>query len=135
MGRALLVAHQDVLDLVLLENLVIDRQDGAARIAEDVFDALVGQRPEYDFRARQQLVGVARHILFCVHHLQHPLIILNPTFGNKKGPVRDLGAPPSIAADYSAPGVRLPATRMRFVLMGSDVGPLAEKVKWTCAPR
>jgi hypothetical protein len=35
-GRALLVAHQDVLDVVLLENLVIDRQHRAAGIAEDM---------------------------------------------------------------------------------------------------
>ena len=40
--RALLVAHQDVLDLVLLEQRVVDRQHRAARIAEQVLDALVG---------------------------------------------------------------------------------------------
>jgi len=33
-GRALFVAHQDVADIVLLKDLVIDRQDGAAGIAE-----------------------------------------------------------------------------------------------------
>jgi hypothetical protein len=37
---ALLVAHQDVLDRVLLENLVIDRQHRSARISEDMLDAL-----------------------------------------------------------------------------------------------
>ncbi len=36
MARALLVAHQDVADVVLLEDLVIDRQHRAARIAENV---------------------------------------------------------------------------------------------------
>ncbi len=44
MHRALLVAHQDVLDLVLLEQRVVDRQHGAARIAEQVLDALVLKR-------------------------------------------------------------------------------------------
>src|ERR1700741_3155707 len=38
---ALLVPDQNVLDLVLLEDLVIDRKHRAARIAEDVLDAVV----------------------------------------------------------------------------------------------
>jgi hypothetical protein len=40
-----LLAHQHVLDLLLLEELVIDRQNRAAGIAEDVLDALIGKRP------------------------------------------------------------------------------------------
>ncbi len=43
MHRALLVAHEDVLDAILLVQLVIDRQHGAARIAENMLDALVGE--------------------------------------------------------------------------------------------
>ena len=43
MHRRLLVAHQDVLDMVLVEQRVVDRQHRAARIAEDVLDALVGE--------------------------------------------------------------------------------------------
>ncbi len=35
-ARALLVAHEDVLDIVLLEDLVVDRKNRAARIAEEV---------------------------------------------------------------------------------------------------
>ena len=50
---ALLVAHEDVLDLVLLEQLVVDVEDRAARIAEDVLDALFLEAADEDFRARQ----------------------------------------------------------------------------------
>ena len=49
--RALLVAHENVLEPVLLEQLVIDGQHGAARIAENMLDALVGKRLEHHFRA------------------------------------------------------------------------------------
>jgi hypothetical protein len=34
----LFVAYEDVLELVLLEDLVVDRQDGASRIAEYELD-------------------------------------------------------------------------------------------------
>ena len=47
---ALLVAHQHVLDLVLLEELVVDVEDRAARIAEDVLDAFFLQAADDDFR-------------------------------------------------------------------------------------
>ena len=43
MHRRLLVAHQDVAQLVLLEERVVDRQHRAARIAEDDLDVLVDQ--------------------------------------------------------------------------------------------
>jgi len=48
---ALLVPHQDVLDLRLLEQRVVDRQHGSAGIAEDVFDPLIGQRLDHHFRS------------------------------------------------------------------------------------
>jgi hypothetical protein len=48
---ALLVAHQDVLDGVLLVQLVIDRQHRAARISEDMLDAIVLERLQNHFRA------------------------------------------------------------------------------------
>ena len=54
---ALLVPHQDVLDFALLENLVIDRQHRAAGIAEDVLDAMIGQRAD-DHRGAGHLVGI-----------------------------------------------------------------------------
>src|SRR5690606_21584531 len=48
---SLLVAHQDVLELVLLENRVVDVQHRAARVAEDVLDALIGQAAHDDIGA------------------------------------------------------------------------------------
>ena len=48
---ALLVAHQDVADLVLAEERVVDRQHRAAGIAEHVLDALVLQRLDDHFGA------------------------------------------------------------------------------------
>ena len=48
---ALLVADEDVLDLVLLDDLVVDRQARPARIAEDVLDALVDERLDDHLRS------------------------------------------------------------------------------------
>ncbi len=108
MHRALLVAHQDVLHLVLLEYGVVDRQHGAAGIAENVLDALIGKR---------------RYHHFCAGHLSHRSLHsvgLSPypchacgqgrrNSGNKKGPLR---APGSRTAtfrgwDHPPPAVRL----------------------------
>ena len=50
---ALLVPHQHVLDLVLLEELVVDVEDRAARIAEDVLDAFFLEAADDDFRTRE----------------------------------------------------------------------------------
>ncbi len=41
---------QDVLDLRLLEQLVVDVEDRAARVAEDVLDALLLETADQDFR-------------------------------------------------------------------------------------
>ena len=57
MAGALLVAHQDVLDLALLENLVIDRKHRAAGIAEQVLDAMIDQRA-HDHRGAGHLVRI-----------------------------------------------------------------------------
>ena len=51
MDRALLVADQDVLDHLLLEDGVIDRQHRAARIAEHVLHALIGEGRDHHFGA------------------------------------------------------------------------------------
>ncbi len=39
--RALLMAHQDMLDVLLLVEFVINMQDGTARITKEIFDALI----------------------------------------------------------------------------------------------
>ena len=44
MHRALFVAHKDVANVVLLKNLVIDRQHRTAGIAENNLDPLIFQR-------------------------------------------------------------------------------------------
>ena len=49
--RTLFVAHQDVADVVLLEDLVIDRQHCPAGVAEDHLDALILQRLNHHPRA------------------------------------------------------------------------------------
>lgn len=51
MHGSLLVAHQDVLKLVLLENRVVDVEHRAAGIAENVFHALFGQAAHDDIGA------------------------------------------------------------------------------------
>ena len=48
MHRGLLVADEDVADGVLLEQRVVDRQDRAAGIAEDLFDPLADQAFDQD---------------------------------------------------------------------------------------
>src|SRR5207244_9725240 len=53
MYRALFVPDQHVLELVLLEQLVIDIEDRAARIAEDVLDAFLLEAADHNFCARQ----------------------------------------------------------------------------------
>ena len=62
MHGTLLMTDQDVLDLGLLKNLVVDRQHGAAGIAEQVFDTLVGERFEHHFGAGQFLAHRQLHV-------------------------------------------------------------------------
>ena len=60
-GGTLLMAHQHVLDLLLLENLVIDRQYRAARIAEHHFDSLIGERSEHDLSTGHFFIRTLSH--------------------------------------------------------------------------
>ncbi|MNT46360.1 hypothetical protein D3C72_1829960 [compost metagenome] len=60
MAGALLVANEDVLDIVLLVDFVVDRKHGATGIAEDMLDAVVLQCLENDLRAC--------HLVFCTAH-------------------------------------------------------------------
>ncbi len=71
MGRAAFLAHEHMADLVLAEQRIVDRQHGAAGIAEDVFDALVLHRLD-------------DHLGAC-HLLGHQPVSWNSR-GNKKGP-------------------------------------------------
>ena len=51
-GRALLVADQNMLHLVLLENLVVDRQHRPSGVAEHMLHPLVGQRLQNNLSTR-----------------------------------------------------------------------------------
>ncbi len=48
---ALFVPHQDVLDLLLREDGVVDRQHRAARVAEQMLHALIRHRADHHFGA------------------------------------------------------------------------------------
>ena len=61
MGRALLVANENMLDVVLLEQLIVDWKDRPARIAEHDFDALIHQSFDYHFCAGHRTVCCIRH--------------------------------------------------------------------------
>ncbi len=64
--RGLFVADEDVADGVLLEERVIDGEDGAARIAENDLHPLILEGFEEDFRARPHLAH--RPTLSCNAH-------------------------------------------------------------------
>ena len=72
MDSALFMAHQNVLDVILLKNLVIDRQHGPTGITKHHLDALIFQR---------------LHHHSCPGHLPHRLVL----YLNKKPP-KPLGA-------------------------------------------
>jgi hypothetical protein len=65
MNRRLLVSNQDVLELVLLEDFVVDVEDGAAGISEDVLDALFLQAPYDDLGACDGRGPGFRAVHFC----------------------------------------------------------------------
>ena len=80
--RALLVPHQNVLDLVLREQRVVDRQHRAARIAEQMLHALIVERLDHHFGAGH-FACHGRHPFF--NSLPHSLPFAYLT-ANKKGP-------------------------------------------------
>ncbi len=57
MACALLVPHQNVLDVALLKDLVVNRKHSAAGIAEDVLDPVILERAN-DHRRAGHLVGI-----------------------------------------------------------------------------
>jgi hypothetical protein len=63
MDGGLFMAHKDVTDLVLLEKLVVDVQDGATGIAEKIIDLFFLEAPDYNFRTGNGIdFGVGRHV-------------------------------------------------------------------------
>ena len=88
---ALLVPHQDVLDLALLENLVIDRKHRAAGIAEEMLDAMIDQRAD-DHRGSGHLVRIVALVGHAVPLACSGCAVGAASFGlvsgNKKGPQR-----------------------------------------------
>ena len=56
---------------VLLEQRVVDRQHRAARIAEDVLDALIGERLDHHFRAGHFPAGAPAPVFVIVRSIPH----------------------------------------------------------------
>ncbi|MHC2575132.1 hypothetical protein ACVMH6_007460 [Rhizobium leguminosarum] len=94
MACPLLVANEDVLDILLLEDLVVDRQDRAAGIAEDMFDAVVLQRLENDLRSRHPIACrlIVRAHLSVPFDAGIAFVAGSPNFGHKKRPRRSLSS-------------------------------------------
>ena len=73
--RRLLVADEDVADAVLLEDGIVERQHGAAGIAEDDLYALLDQRLEHHLRAvHRRSVDGGRRGCRCGHESNSGLI-------------------------------------------------------------
>jgi hypothetical protein len=58
MDSGLLMANEDVLEFVLLEDGVVNIQDGAAGIAKDVFDTFFREATNEDLGARDGSFGI-----------------------------------------------------------------------------
>jgi hypothetical protein len=58
MDSGLLMANEDVLEFVLLEDGVVNIQDGAAGIAKDVFDTFFCEATNEDLGARDGSFGI-----------------------------------------------------------------------------
>jgi hypothetical protein len=64
MHGCLLVAYQDVLEFVLLEDGVVDVENRTAGVTEDVLHALFRQATDYDLSARDGSCCVVTHDTF-----------------------------------------------------------------------
>lgn len=63
----LLMAHQEMFDVLLLEDFVIDRQHRCAGITENVFDAVVAQRLQNDLAAVHATIrGIVEERVGCL---------------------------------------------------------------------
>src|SRR6185369_15598728 len=114
MARALLVPHQDVLDLALLENLVIDRKHRAARIAEEMLHAVIDQRAN-DHRGSRHLVRI---VALVAHWLAPDALFRGADFVGlvweiKKGPQEAPCAPPELEWPQPPGAMHLGTTTIR----------------------
>jgi hypothetical protein len=82
MHRGLLVADQDVLDRLLMEQGVVDREHGAAGIAEEGVDPLILQGADHHLGAGHRLAHGRGS--FRISGSSGSVAGQNP--GNKKGP-------------------------------------------------
>ena len=85
-GATLLMAHEDVAELRIVAEHVVERQDHAARIAEDDIHALAQERLAQDVRPDARSLEVARFV-------EHPLAG-SLDRGRRGGPVVGHVAPP-----------------------------------------
>ena len=69
MDRRLFVTDKNVLDLVLLEQLIIKKQNRAARIAEDIIDFFFLQALHYNFCTRQEHLDSQNSIIRKTRHI------------------------------------------------------------------
>jgi hypothetical protein len=102
---ALFVTHKDVANLVLLEQLVVDRQHRSTRIAEQVLDALVRQGLDHHLGAGH----------FPCHCLKLRFL---SSCGNKKGPEKgpSTTAPPPASRHGPGSGSAPPTiTKLRSI--------------------
>jgi hypothetical protein len=72
--------HENVLELVLLEDFVVDVENRAARVSEDVLDSLLLQAPNEDFGTCYRRGLGFRAIHFCADGLH--LLILSRSTGD-----------------------------------------------------
>ncbi len=111
---ALLVPDQDVLDLVLLEDLVVDRKHRAAGIAKNVLDAVIDERTHDHGSAGHlvRIVALVAHGGLRIACLSGFWFVVSQDHqdrdvrhsGNKKGPRRGPCAPPEFGMTLAIPG-------------------------------
>ena len=88
MSGALLVAHKNVLDLILLIELIVNRQHSAAGIAENVLDAMVDQRLHDHFRPGHLARSARpfwRRLVFCLGLCRGVHLAFSVDFGARAG--------------------------------------------------
>jgi hypothetical protein len=108
---ALFVPDEDVLDLVLLEQGVVDRQRRPARIPKNVLHALIDQGLDHDLRAGH-LLG---HLLS--PHVRRPCRLLNDAIPPRRPELRAIKkAPEGTLARTGLSRNIIPRCRCAFLL-------------------